>query len=358
MLVTDATSLPRLMACIGSRLLPEVIVPSNGGSRDEGDAVHWIIGQIVRNDGVVPAENVKAANGIAITAEMIEHADTYITTIRESFSEFEIDTSLQTNTWRVNGRADHIAYDAVNNTLHVDDFKYGWRIVEPERNYTLLWHAIGYCLTRALTPAVIHLSIHQPRPYHPDGPVRTWQISYPELMAYYVEITDTLANPSDIVTTGPQCHYCPSLGKCAAARKAALNVVDLSEAAYSDDLHNDDLSRELDLLKRAAAMISDRIGAVENQIRYRLSQGQIIENYALEQGMSNTRWKAGLTAEALTVLIGPNAATLKAVTPAEAKRRGVSEDVVKLFTERVPTSQNLVRVDADKRARRLLKGKK
>lgn len=308
-------------------------------------------------DGVPPDEHALAPNGVSITSEMLTHAIDYLAAVRQPSSQFEVDTTFESDKWRVNGRADHIAYDPVDNVLRVDDLKYGWRIVEPEGNWTLLFHAISHCIRHQLQPRSISLRIHQPRPYHPDGNIRSWNISYSELCAYFETLASALSDYDETLSTGPQCHNCPALATCSAARKAALNVVDLSEAIGSDDLDGSALARELDVLTRASKMISDRIDALENLARYKLLRGEIVDNYSLEQGLSNARWKNGINADFLLALTGQSMAQSKLVSPSEAKRRGMSADVVSALTERIPTKLNLVRVDADKRAKRLLKRK-
>lgn len=357
MITVTATELPRLVACRGSR---QLIERSNSAQfsapiRDEGIAVHWIIERAIVNDGALPDEHSLAPNGVVVTADMLTHAADYLTTVRSPASRFEHDTTLSGANWTVRGRADHIEYNPVSNSVHVDDLKYGWRIVEPDGNWTLIFHAISFCISNQLQPDVIRLTIHQPRPYHPDGSIRTAELTYHQLMAHFHTLVDVLSTYNDTLTTGPQCHNCPAMGTCEAARKAALNVVDLSETFGSEELDNEELARELDTLKRASKMIGDRIDALENLARYRLSMGEVVNNYSLEQGLSNSRWKDGITPEIVLALTGVNVAQTKVVTPAEAKRRGINPEIITALTERIPTKLNLVRVDADKRAKRLLK---
>lgn len=356
MLTTDATNLPRLMNCNGSRLMPPSFpaVDIDPTARDEGNAAHWLAQQWF-NGAVDPNALIgqKAYNGTVITGEMVDHVGEYLSTLEAG--QMEIETSFGTDHWRVNARADHIAWIALTATLIVDDFKYGWRLVEPVDNWTLIAHAIGYCIFHRITPAMIVLRIHQPRPHHPDGKLREWRISYAELMEYYQRINATLTNPANELRTGlAWCAKCHALATCPAARAASMNAIDATSMTFSDDLPNNAMSFELDTLRTAQATLAARLDALEELAAYRIKGGAVIDGYGAETQYANTRWKAGLSAEALTLASGVDCVKPGTITPAEAKRRGMPEAVVKVLTERPITGVKLVRASADKRAKRLL----
>lgn len=356
MIITDATNLPRLMNCNGSRLMAAVLPPdSDQTARDEGNAAHWMAQQVFNGASIDSLIDTKAFNGFTMTAEMAEHVASYVSAL--DCGEMECSTGGSSDAWIVNGRADHIVYSrGIPDELTVDDFKYGWRIVEPDYNWTLIWHAIGYCVTRSIQPAVIVLRIHQPRPHHPSGKLREWRISYAQLMEFYAQINATLSNPSDMLTSGIEwCAKCHALPTCPAARKARYNAIDASAQAFNDDLPDDVLSHELDILRTADAVIKAQRDALEELVSYRIRNGAVVPNYGLETQYAHTRWKTGISAEALSVVTGRECGKPPApITPAEAKRRGVPESVIKSLTERPMTGTKLIRATADERARRLL----
>lgn len=364
MLITDATSLPRLMACNGSRIM-DGYAPSisfDTEAREEGNAAHYMALKAYR-DGVAIRDLIdkKAPNGHFMTSDMAEHVETFLGVILNrpnTAGGMERETTIEGDGWRVNARADHIAQTPMGSEVFIDEFKYGWGIVEPEYNWTLITHAIGH-LRRVTTPGphIINLVIHQPRPRHPLGPVRTWTISYYDLMSYAEQINRTLSAPSEELRTGPHCRKCKALPICYAARAASMNAIDFSHTAFVDQIDNATLSHELDELNRASATIKNRLEAYEELAQSRIKQGQIIENYGIDVAMSNRRWKQGFDVNALRAIIGIDLTTGKACTPAEALRRGVNSDVVSALTETVPTGTKLVRIDASKRAEKLLKGK-
>lgn len=364
MLIADATELPRLMACNGSRLLPAStpVGDSDTTIRDEGNAAHHMALSVFRNEFTIEELiDRKAPNGVYMSPEMADHVGEYLDAIvhidRGAIDiQMEIPTTFEGNGWRVNGRADGIAYNSGDNALFVDDLKYGYGIVEPERNWTLIAHAIGHCLNRKITPERIVFTIHQPRPYHPDGKRREWVITYPTLTEFYQQIVATLSAPSDLLNTGAQCRKCHALATCPAAREASMNAVDIIEAmAFNDEMPNDALSFELDTLSRAEKMLEQRHKALQELAKHRLKSGQIIENYGLENQLSNRNWKGGIDAMLLLALTGKDLSKPKLITPAQAIKAGVSEDVIAPLTERITTGVKLARVDANKKAQRIFK---
>jgi len=362
MITVTADELPRFMNCNGSRLLPATlpVAVTDTTARDEGIAAHYMAVAVFRNEfNIDELVDRKAPNGVYMTVEMSEHVQAYLDAIVHldrggiDHANVEVETSFGTDQFRVNARADHIAECMTGTVLYIDDFKIGWGIVEPEQNWTLIAHAIGYCQSRQITPARIVLTIHQPRPYHPDGKSRSWEISYPELLALYQQIAATLTNPSDQVVTGPQCRKCHALATCPAARKASMNAIDASEVAFSDEIVNDVLSFELNTLRTAQTALENRLDALEELAKYRLKSGQVLDGYAVENQLSNTDWKPGITVDLMQALTGKNLAKPKLITPKQAIKAGVPEDVIKPLTERRTTGVKLVRIDANKKAQRI-----
>lgn len=361
----NADDLPRFMMCNGSRLLSGEIpttTPIDTTARDEGTAAHYMA--TVAFTGQRSIDEMidrKAPNGTYMTADMAEHATAYLEILQSQARSFgvELDTTHDRSpAWVIKGRTDWIGLKAVDH-LHVIDFKYGWRIVEPDENWTLISHAVGFMKQQpTVAPPFISLSIFQPRPHHPDGKLRTVTYTHQELRDAYATLDYKLSNPSDDLRTSNYCGNCPALAQCPAARLAQFNAIEAAETAYHDTIDNNTLTQTLETLNRAQDMIEQRLKAFEELAKHRITQGQVIDNYSVEMGYGHTRWNDGMTPEILHMLTGKDLEQRKLVTPAEAKRRGVNPDVIKPLTERLPTGIKLVRVDANKKAARLFDGKK
>lgn len=370
MLKVIADELPRLITCNGSRLMGSAVPETADNShRDDGTAAHYMAMAVFNNQhSLEELIDRKAPNGVYMTSEMAEHVENYLALINSApvFTQqvytraMEIDTSHDFSPiWVVNGRCDF--YEHNEHGFHFVDFKYGWSIVEPENHWTLISHAIGYCKQnpQKIHPhAVFKLSVFQPRPYHPDGPLRSWDITLGALQRLEQQLTKTLSQPSDeLVTSLAHCKHCQALAICPAARQAEMNAIDAAEMAYEDNPNNDLLSFNLDNLNRAMAMLKARLDASEELAKHRMKEGQVIPNYSVTMGYGNSRWKEGISADTLKMLTGKDLSTAKLVTPAEAKRRGVDETVVKALTERIPTGLKIERVKASKKGERLLGSK-
>lgn len=360
MLTVNADDLPRVMNCQGSLQMPEAFPAINLDTtiRDEGIAAHYMANAVFRGTHILAnLIDKKAPNGVYMSADMATHVSEYLSAL--DCGETEANTSFGNDTYRVAARCDHYRYDAATNTLTIDDLKYGYGIVEPDENWTLLAHAIGVCWSLQIQPATIILRIHQPRPHHRHGKLREWRTTWDNLMLYAAQIERTLTNPDNILATGDDwCRKCRALASCPAAHLANMNAVDASAIALSDELPPDALAYELDLLTTASATLKSRLDALTEMVMYKRSQGILVGNYHAEQGIGNTTWKPGLNPQIVTAVTGVPLTTAPGfVTPAEAKRRGVPEHVIKSLTYRPRTALKLIKEDANKRASRLLSTK-
>ncbi len=355
MLTITADELPRLMQCNGSRLMtPDNIAFGKLDTkiRDEGIAAHYAAVTIFENRNTANnLVNTKAPNGIFITSEMIDYISDYTDVLinRGVTGNMEVETSWAS----VNGRADHISYNG--DTLWIDDFKFGYRIIEPENNWTLISHAIGYCEQWNIQPKNICLTIYQPRAPHWNGHNRSHWITFNQLINYQIKIMEVLSAPSDTLETGPACAKCYALSTCPAAHKAKLNAIEATELVFDDNLTDERLAYELDLFNLALSKIENGLAAREELAKHRIRNGNVVKNYSVRTGLTNRNWKNFVTSEILTALTGKELTQpAKLITPKEAERRGIPSETLTALTERLPTELKLVRVESDKQARKLL----
>jgi hypothetical protein len=357
MIVMTATELARFMACNGSRLLPGVpAFEKDDTQRLEGDAVHWFVEQVWR--GHSSAEELvgsKAPNGVRITEEMATYSERYLNDIRGK-GYIEVDTSHGTANYQINGRADHAMVEL--NTLIVSDFKYGWKIVEPKMNWTLISHAVaflgayGHTFSEAITKVAFR--IYQPRPFHAEGQVREWVIDYHEFMKLVRELDGVLSQPSDECKTSSHCYRCPSLSLCKSAQIATMNSIDVAYKAFDSKLDNQSLQFMLDEIARASEMLEQSQKAYIDVALHKLKVGEVIPNYTAQKTYANAKWKEETTPDLLQILTGADYSKKELLSPAQAKKKGLSEEVIKALTERPQTGFKLARIDGSKKAEKLL----
>jgi hypothetical protein len=342
------------MQCGLSVQMPVTSVTPNTGDqtvRNEGNAAHWLARKWFENGGD-GAQYIgeTAFNGVIITVDMVSHVAQYLQSI--NCGEVETDVSFLIDDVQVNCRADHISFDGT--TLDVDDFKYGWRIIEPRDNWTMISYAIGYCLLHNVQPSQIRLRIHQPRPHHFDGPLREWVLTYAELMTLYTKLGEHLRDPNPVLRTGPSCYKCPAFTGCPAATIAQSYALEaVFETAFVDDIDDAALSQQLDILTQAETIVKNRLNAAQELAKHRCTNGAIVPNYGVERSYGNRAFVKIVTPEFLQGLTGKKCHVEKVMTPKQCENLGVDPAVIAAFTERPFTGLKLTRVDADKKAQRI-----
>lgn len=352
MLSLTATELPRFMACNGYKSLGG-IEPFNPSTEqtDEGNAAHWLCEQVYHGANAEDLIGQTAPNGLYITADMVEYCREYLQFINSGNCVVEINTSHSDDGWEIRGRADCIKH--VNNELTIADLKYGWRIVEPENNWTLISHAIAYCRKHNIQPTTIVFRIFQPRPFHPQGTVREWTIDYIELMSLYQELSEVLSHPSSTVCSGSQCYKCQCLSQCPAAQIAAMNAIDVAEIAFDSEIENERLTWMLSNLKRAQEIIKQSYDAYEDLALHRLKDGGTLKGYSIQQALGQTTWNDGITSDVVKMMSGVDVRVDKIMTPAQAKKAGVPEELIKSMTHRPDNGFKLVAIDENKMAQKM-----
>lgn len=331
--------------------------------RDEGNAAHWLA-SVVFNGQYQIEELIdrKAPNGVFITVDMADHVAAYMknlpfATDGEILNEWS--HSFNGPSWQINGRADRLMYSVAHSVLYINDFKYGYSIVNPERNWTLIAHALGFCITRNVQPNRIVFVIDQPRAPHHEGRLRTWSITYTELTALYAEINSTLSNPSNMLQTGEHCYHCPSFLTCPSRQNAELNAIEAAHMGYNAAVDDMDLSTRLDMIARAEELLKQSKKAYQEEAIHRLKQGKVVKNYFMEDDWTHRVWNDGVTPELLRAISGVQNVTEpeKLISPRQAELAKVNQSIVDAFSGMRNKGKKLVRIDASKKAAKLF-GKK
>lgn len=356
MRLIDATSLPRAMICGGSINLdvPSTYEPLSE-SVIEGNAAHKLAEMVLKGLISNPQDMVdrQINNNFIVTDDMAENIEEVL--YRLAARQLPIYTELNTDWFCITGRADFVQYSEKTRTIFIDDLKYGWRIVEPENNWTLISHAIGCAMKYGWQFDTICLTIHQPRPWHRDGQMRSWTIGIHQLRAFERQITERFnALPSEFVTS-PACYKCKGLSVCEAARQAALNAVDISTAPYVETLRGDQIAYEIVTLERALTAIEHRLDAIRALAEEKLRSGkETVRGFGLEKAFGKSRWKPFVTVDTVKAITGIDATERRLMTLTAAKKAGIPEAVIETLKFRPETGFKLVRQDIDKTAKKLL----
>jgi len=176
----------------------------------------------------------------------------------------------------IQGTADFIAYRLFE-SLEVVDLKFGRGVVvDPLDNPQLALYAFGalnhylgsfgrkgeYRYDAEGDPEVVRLTIVQPRAYHPNGPIRTWEITPAELRDQWLDrfINARMAGhtQADEFVPGEHCKWCPGRIDCKALKAEATELARRDFDDQGGELHIegvDDLAKLLQSRTRILSLL-------------------------------------------------------------------------------------------------------
>lgn len=360
------SSLHRPMNCIGFLSIENLFEEEAGMPAKEGTAIGELLSEMIRQKTPSPSFPINASNGVFIDQDMWFYATaTYEDILRNAQgslieTEERIDWQTQAGV-TIRGQFD-ISY-VIGDVLCIEDLKYGWGIVDVKENWQLIGYAIGQCYriyqTYNWLPKSIRFKIHQPRPYHPDGRIRPWEISFEELMKYKDQIEQRMLayvnGDRTLQTTQKSCKYCPGATSCPALHRSVYKSVETAMDDWSDrQMTNEEIAFELDLLKRAEELIELKYKSLDQLATHRINAGQIIPGYALDSELGDRKWRNDITVEAIKMLTGKDITEVKMLSPNKAEQMGVPRALVKNLTERAQKGTKLIKKDVTDQAKKIL----
>ena len=348
-LTIRASGLSRVMNCAGSvALASQCPEQESSEAAREGTAAHEAAELVLTGQApdLTSLIDRQMSNGVFVTAEMAEHLEPYVA----GLEHWEIERQAE---WKVcdgvmlSGATDATRFDEDTYTLYVRDLKYGWSLVEAENNWQLVAYAI---LQGGLMPDVetIEMSIYQPRPWHPDGPLRTWTITGAKLHEYAARIASRLATLDDGLETGTHCKYCAVLSSCPAAREMQFNAIDVAmNAGHTDPEDGASLASQLDIIEQAQARLKLRFDSLTDAALARIKTGAVVPGYAAVPSYGRKSWNEGVTVDMVAAFTGRQDLSLpQLITPAQAKKRGVSDIMLDTLASTPQRGIKLARQDA------------
>jgi nucleoside diphosphate kinase len=341
------------MICAGSLFFKDLPEDPPNEAAKEGTAAGEYLEHLLNENLEIPTH---ARNGVMFDDDMKLYAHQVVANVNSLRSspvttEHKIDWSTQCGVW-VKGKYDLSFWS--KGDLYVDDYKYGWGIVEPEENWQLLAYGIGRMLQlkNIATPSSIVLRIHQPRPHHERGMTREWHLSLNELMAYKDKIEArmlAIVNGENSLVTGPQCRYCPAASLCPSFSRAFYRGVEAVTDFVQDQITQDELSFQLDLVGRIEELVKIKKSSLETLAVDRIKRGQLIPNYLTEERIGDRKWKKHISPEAIKMMTGKDIVEQVMLSPAKAEKMGVPKELIASMVERPVLGHKLKRVDTVKK---------
>lgn len=136
-------------------------------------------------------------------------------------------------------------------------------------------------------------------------------------------------------TVGDWCKHCEGRRACPALRDAALVGIDMSQQVLPVEASPEAASMELLILTRYLKLMEARVAALEEQVLSNLKTGKPTPDWTLASGQTRTKWT--VSDEDVIELGNMLGLSLSkppaAVTPKQAQRLGLSEDLAKKMSE-------------------------
>lgn len=241
-----------------------------------------------------------------VTEEMADAVQVYLDTVREHIGRnsqvyYEKGFDLSWIHAGLFGTNDACVMDLFD-TLHVFDYKHGkGHAVDAVGNKQLMYYALGAGSEFRFHFKKVKLWIVQPRAPHPDGPVRSWELSVQDLLNFKDELKAAAVateQPDAPLAAGDHCGFCPAAGKCPALRSKTYSLAEAvfkdfgNEATITlkrpDEIPPEQLSRILE----SASILDGWIRSVEQYALARALQGFPPEGFKLVEKGTHRRWKS------------------------------------------------------------------
>lgn len=333
----------------------------------EGTAAHElaeVCADHVRRTGSMPAPGTlprEASNGVPFTEEMWEGAEIFADSVlsvmrdtgvfKEEFVKFEEKVHAPEIHELFYGTLDWRLWAPHVRQLHVTDYKFGFDEVDVYRNNQLIGYAL--CVLLSIDGAGLDENIDvifrvvQPRSFRATGPVQEWRCRASDLRSWYNWFTrnSELAFSADAeLKTGSHCRNCKARVGCPAFLQSAGSFFEAASAPVPLEITPQQLGKQLAIVEEAKRRIDKLSEAYHSMGEALVRSGRDVPGWIAEARMGRAAWRDD---PAQIIAMGPAfgmnlAAEPKPITPAQAKKRGLPEEVVKSLSYRPNRGVKLV----------------
>ena len=330
----------------------------------EGTAAHWAMMEIIYNRMGAVGQITPA--GTVLTQAMIEGAEMVNAEVRRVmaihpkafvFCEQRVAIPrVHKDNW---GTPDVVIWDEGSQTLYIIDFKFGFGIVEVFENLQLIDYAAGW-LTQinamqaaaglnaiSETELNVVMTIVQPRAFHIDGPVRSWVTTAAKLsdkvFALNMAADEAMGVDPQCKPHPDACEHCTARHACLALQKSAYRSMAVSTRAVSTNMSYEAMGLELRLVVEALQLLEARKSGLQEQIEASMRRGVRVPHWSLSPGQSREKWvKNDAEVIFLGKMLGIDLAKPEeAITPAQAKAKGATAEVIAAYSFRPPAALKL-----------------
>lgn len=355
----------RWVSCHASAILPgrmDDVPDARRDDADEGVAAHFVACQYAQGKTVEVGSI--APNGHAVTADMVEHAQTwayYTAWTADPVNAGGLETRLDLGqAFGVNGNAFVDAWGVSHGTLHVYEYKYGFSEVSAFKNWQMIMYAAALIAKGGVPVTSVTLHVIQPRAFKPTS-CDTWETTTEKLAPYIQQLKDAISDikaGSVSAKIGKHCKHCPARHACSELREFTLAEIDVSAHAELVDMTPEVLGFELDILKRAIDLLEMRKSGLEEMVTHKIKAGVPVPGWTLASRLGRAEWVVDPSVVAL--LGDANGVDLRkpmdTLTPAQAlKALPALKGSIEALSKRSETALKLEKLDMNKIKERLKK---
>ena len=328
----------------------------------EGTAAHWVAWEML--EGREPAEGSDVPDGLGVvTREMLDGGDLLVGVVREmltlrglNVAALNVEQKTKTPIHDLcEGTPDIWTFDPIGWQLDVIDYKFGHRFVDEFENEQLITYFSGILEKLALLkrqPAAVidehirvNFTIIQPRCYYRGSPVRTWSVLASTLRAHVNKLKFAAERATGVepeAVTNPACVECPGRHACPTLQRAAYSDAESAGCGDIVELDPESASLELYFLERAQNRLESRITGLQEYLLLKIKSGSRAPFHRLEQSAGRPNWSMPVEQViAMGQLMNVDLSKTGVVTPGQAKKAGISEDLIKAYSITTPGSIKL-----------------
>ena len=348
-----ASSHYRWEACPGSVKASEGIPNESSVYAEEGTLAHDVAANyLLARPGW--------ANGPGVTEEMVEAVQVYtdhVNSLRALLPSFEaVEQRLDLSEYHpaLFGTADYVCYFDKEKTLHVVDYKHGAGIpVEVVGNTQLMYYGLGALHMNKFPVERIILTIVQPRCYHTDGPVRSWETDPITMLDFSFDLVDQAVRteaPDAPLIAGDHCRFCPAQPTCPKPRELAMG---LATAGFSDlsAVEPERLALYLEKIPQIKAWCE----AVHQYAHAQAALGHVPPGWKLVDKRANRKWVEGTDVSMLEMALdmhGTSLIDVKIKSPAAVEKLLLKDKkfILDQFVVKESSGKTLVQTNDDRPA--------
>jgi hypothetical protein len=326
----------------------------------EGTGAHWVAWEIIAMRAI--SEGVSTPNGLIVTGEMLDGGELIAEVVEQRIRrglELHIEEPVRIAQISADccGTPDLWAYDAARAHIEIIDYKFGHRFVDEYFNLQGISYLLGILAKLVHEGAIlgkpeavsVSFTIVQPRCYHRGSPVRTHSYRVSDIIPYIQKLQEAARLallPDPAGTVNEHCTDCPGRHTCSALQKAAYSGAEFSMTQQALEISPEAAALELRMMERALQALNARVEGLRELVTANLKAGKSVPFYRLEESRGRLAWNIpNDQIIGIGQIFGKDLSKPGVLTPAQAKKEGIDEAVIKQYTSNPSGSLKLVAIN-------------